>query len=140
MSDTPVDTTNNDEAKLAAFQNLVARHYVPTFVTKLAANGLELTDEVELAHALQLNGKFAAVLGDGASLDTLVDAISAQLNVKAAAEGENAKLSIGTINHALDSAMKSAGVELNDSISATTADGVYSPSDEDIADLKAIAD
>ena len=123
MSDTPVDTTN-DEAKLAAFQNLVARHYVPAFVTKLAANGLELSDEVELAHALQLNGKFAAVLGDGASLDTLV---------------ENAKLSIGTINHALDSAMKSAGVELNDSISATTADGVYSPSDEDIADLKAIA-
>ena len=138
MSDNNVDNTKED-AKIAAFQSLVARHYVPTFVEKLASNGLQLEDEVELAHALQLNGKFAAVMGDGASLDTLVDAMTAQLNIKAASEGDNAKLSIGTINHALDTVIKSAGIELNDSISASTADGVYSPSDEDLAALQAIA-
>ena len=132
------DTKNTEADKLAAFQGLVARHYVPAFVTKLAEHGLTINDEVELAHILQLNGKFAALLGDGASLDTLVDAISAQLNVKAATEGDS-DISIGAINHAIDVAIKSAGIPLDKSISATTADGVYMPADEDVEALKTIA-
>jgi hypothetical protein len=132
-------TDSNPEAeKLAAFQGLVARHYVPAFVTKLAEHGFNIEDETELAHVLQLNGKFAAVLGDGASLDTLVDAITAQLNVKAAAEGST-NISVGSINHAMDSAIKSAGVEVNDNLSAATADGVYTPATEDIEALKTIS-
>jgi len=129
---------NSETKKLEAFQGLVARHYVPTFVTKLAEHGLNIEDEVELAHILQLNGKFAAVLGDGASMDTLVDAIQAQLNVKAASVG-NINVSLGEINHALDRAIKVAGVEVNDALSANTADGVYAPSDEDLAAIKALA-
>jgi hypothetical protein len=129
---------NPDTEKLAAFQGLVARHYVPTFITKLAEHGLQIEDEVELAHILQLNGKFAAVLGDGASLDTLVEAIQTQLNVKAAAVGA-ANINLGEINHALDRAIKEAGIQVDDSLSAITADGVYTPSSEDLAALKAIA-
>ena len=132
-------TDKNPEAeKIAAFQGLVARHYVPTFVTKLAEHGLHIEDEVELAHILQLNGKFAAVLGDGASLDTLVDAIQAQLNVKAASTG-NTNVSIGEINYAIDRAIKVAGIEVNDALSASTADGVYTPSEDDLAAIKALA-
>jgi len=132
-------TNSNPEAeKLAAFQGLVARHYVPAFVTKLAEHGLDIEDEVELAHILQLNGKFAAVLGDGASLDTLVDAIQAQLNVKAAAVGR-ANIDLSEINHALDRAIKVAGIDVDTSLSADTADGVYTPSNEDLTALKTIA-
>ena len=130
--------TNPEAEKLAAFQGLVARHYVPAFVTKLAEHGLNIEDEVELAHILQLNGKFAAVLGDGASLDTLVDAIQNQLNVKAAAVG-GANISISEINYALDQAIKTAGIDVDPSLSASTADGVYTPSKEDLEALKAIA-
>ena len=124
--------------KLAAFQGLVARHYVPTFVTKLAEHGLNIEDETELAHILQLNGKFAAILGDGASLDTLVDAITSALNVKSAAVG-GMNISLGEINHAMDYAIKSAGVPVDESLTATVADGVYTPSNEDMAALRTIA-
>ncbi len=71
---------SDDIKKFEAFQGLVARHYVPTFVEKLASHGMVFETEEELAHALQLNGKFAAVISDGVSLDTLVDAISTRLN------------------------------------------------------------
>ena len=133
-----MNNSNPEAEKLAAFQGLVARHYVPAFVTKLAEHGLDIEDEVELAHILQLNGKFAAVLGDGASLDTLVDAIQAQLNVKAASVGQ-ANIDLSEINHALDRAIKVAGINVDSSLSAATADGVYTPSNEDLAALKAIA-
>ena len=132
-------TDSNSEAeKMAAFQGLVARHYVPAFVTKLAEHGLNIEDETELAHILQLNGKFASILGDGASLDTLVDAISAQLNVKSASQG-GLNISLGAINHAVDSVIKTAGIQVSDNLSAETADGVYTPSSEDIEALQTIS-
>lgn len=130
---------NKQAEKMAAFQGLVARHYVPSFVTKLAEHGLNIEDETELAHILQLNGKFASLLGDGASLDTLVDAITSQLNVKAAVEGGSTNISIGAINHAVDFAIKTAGIPVEDALSAATADGVYTPSNEDMAALLTIA-
>ena len=132
-------TDSNSEAKkMAAFQGLVARHYVPAFVTKLAEHGLNIEDETELAHILQLNGKFAAVLGDGASLDTLVDAISAQLNTKAASQG-GLSISTSALNHAMDAAIKYAGIDVNPALAATTADATYVPSAEDIEALNTIA-
>lgn len=132
-------TDKNTEAeKMAAFQGLVARHYVPAFVTKLAEHGLNIEDETELAHILQLNGKFASILGDGASLDTLVDAISAQLNVKSAQQG-GLNISLSSINHAMDVAIKTAGIDVSDNLSAETADGVYTPSNEDLEALRTIS-
>jgi len=132
-------TDKNTEAeKMAAFQGLVARHYVPAFVTKLAEHGLNIEDETELAHILQLNGKFASILGDGASLDTLVDAISAQLNVKSAQQG-SLNISLSSINHAIDAAIKTAGIDVSDNLSAETADGVYTPSNEDLEALRTIS-
>jgi len=129
---------NTEAKKMAAFQGLVARHYVPAFVTKLAEHGLNIEDETELAHILQLNGKFASILGDGASLDTLVDAISSQLNVKAASQG-SFDVSLSSINHAIDAAIKTAGINVSDNLSAETADGVYTPSSEDLEALRTIS-
>tara|TARA_Y100000310_G_scaffold338264_1_gene427425 strand:- start:1987 stop:2394 length:408 start_codon:yes stop_codon:yes gene_type:complete len=118
---------SDDIKKFEAFQGLVARHYVPTFVEKLASHGMVFETEEELAHALQLNGKFAAVISDGVSLDTLVDAISTRLsttNVKAAAAGHVNSVDLGSINFAFDDIMKEAGFALDDSMQAKQASAV----------------
>tara|TARA_Y100000034_G_C6848571_1_gene384698 strand:- start:738 stop:1139 length:402 start_codon:yes stop_codon:yes gene_type:complete len=108
------------DEKFDAFQGLVARHYVPTFVAKLAEHGMVFDTEEDLAHALQLNGKFAAVLSDGVSLDTLVDAVSARLNVKVASDTRT-PISLSTVNYAFDEIMKEAGFPVDDTMRAKQA-------------------
>ncbi len=115
---------SDDIKKFDAFQGLVARHYVPTFVQKLAEHGMAFETEEELAHALQLNGKFAAVMSDGVSLDTLVDAISSRLNVKTASDGYTPPVNLGVINFAFDAVMKEAGFNVDESMQAKQASAV----------------
>jgi hypothetical protein len=115
---------SDDIKKFDAFQGLVARHYVPTFVQKLAEHGMAFETEEELAHALQLNGKFAAVMSDGVSLDTLVDAISSRLNVKTASDGYTSPVNLGVVNFAFDAVMKEAGFNVDESMQAKQASAV----------------
>ena len=115
---------SDDIKKFDAFQGLVARHYVPSFVQKLAEHGMTFDTEEELAHALQLNGKFASVMSDGVSLDTLVDAMSSRLNVKVAAAGQAPPVNLGTLNFAFDAIMKEAGFEIDESMQAKQASAV----------------
>ena len=63
---------------------------------------------------------------------------SPQLNVKSASDGGR-PVDLAGINHAVDTAMKSAGIQLSDAISAQTADSVFSPDAEDLEALKTIA-
>ena len=128
----------NPNHKFKAFQGLVARHYVPAFVAKCAAHGMVFTDEADLAHALQLNGKLAAVLGDGVSLDSLVDAIAGRLNVKSAAVNDSQPISLAALNYAFDGMMKDAGTPISDDMRAKQASLVQAVPSEDIRDFQTL--
>lgn len=125
------DTDNSESNKIAALQAFVAANYVPEFVKACADNGLEFESESDLAHALQLNGKFAALVSSGVSVDALIDTIVSNLNVKHASEGQ-IKISLANINHALDSGLDSAGVPVDPMNKAAAADAANGVSDEEL--------
>jgi hypothetical protein len=122
---------NVNNEKIAALQQLSAAYYVPQFVKTCAENGLEFESEADLAHALQLNGKFAALIGSGVSVDALIDTIVSGLNVKHAQEG-HIKLSLAQMNHALDMGLEAAGVPVDESTKAASADFAGGVSDEEL--------
>ena len=124
------DTQNNESHKIAALQALIATNYIPQFVKTCFDNGLEFESESDLAHALQINGKFAALVSSGVSVDTLIDTIVSNLNIKHASEGQ-IKVSLANINHALDSGLESAGVPV-DSMNKAAAADVANVSDEEL--------
>ena len=79
--------------------------------------------ETELAHALQLNGKFAALVSSGVSIDSLVDTIVSNLNVKHATQGQ-IDISLSNMNFALDAGLQSAGIPLDPMNKAAAAENV----------------
>lgn len=109
--------------KMAAFTDIYAKNYVPAFVKQCAARGLRFNDEAELAHALQLNGKFAAMATTGVSMDTLVNSLISQINVKHATEGD-VNLDLRSINAALDSTISSIGIKIASHNTTAAADAV----------------
>ena len=123
------DTQNNE--KLAALHQFSAAYYVPQFVKTCAESGLQFESEADLAHALQLNGKFAALVSNGVSVDALIDTIVSGLNVKHASEGQ-IKLSLAQMNHALDAGLEAAGVPVEESTKAASADIAGGVSDEEL--------
>lgn len=126
------DTQNNAEVrKFAAFQTFVNTYYVPEFVKSCAEQGLEFESEQDLAHALQLNGKFASMISNGVSVDALIDTIVSNLNVKHANEGQ-IKISLASMNHALDAGCTAAGIPVDDMNKAAAADCVGGVSDEEL--------
>lgn len=125
------DTANTESTKIAALQNIVNTQYVPEFVKTCAELGLQFENETDLAHALQLNGKFASLVSSGVSIDTLVDSIVTNLNVKHASEGQ-IKLSLASMNYALDAGIEAAGIPTTPMNKAAAADGVASVSDDEL--------
>lgn len=125
------DTQNNESRKIAALQAFVGTYYIPEFVKACAAAGLEFESESDLAHALQLNGKFAALVSSGVSVDALIDTIVSNLNVKHAQEGQ-IKLSLASMNHALDAGLESAGIPVDPMNKAAAADVSAGVSDEEL--------
>jgi hypothetical protein len=103
------ETQNPEIRKIAALQSFVNSYYVPAFVKTCADQGLAFESETDLAHALQLNGKFAALVSSGVSIDALVDTIVSNLNVKHANEGQ-IKISLANMNFALDAGLEAANV------------------------------
>jgi hypothetical protein len=103
------ETQNPEIRKIAALQSFVNAYYIPAFVKTCADQGLAFESEADLAHALQLNGKFAALVSSGVSIDALVDTIVSNLNVKHANEGQ-IKLSLSNMNFALDAGLEAANV------------------------------
>jgi len=130
--ESPMSDTDNSEAKkIAALQALIATNYIPEFVKTCFDSGLEFESESDLAHALQINGQFAALVSPGVSVDALIDTIVSNLNVKHASEGQ-IKLSLASINHALDSGLESAGVPVDSMNKAAAADITNDVSDEEL--------
>lgn len=128
----------NNEApefkKLAALQSFVNAYYVPAFVKACADSGLEFESEADLAHGLQLNGKFASLISSGVSIDSLVDTIVSNLNVKHAQEGQ-IKLSLASMNFALDAGLESAGIPVDSMNKAAAAEFTPVPDAELMAFL-----
>lgn len=126
-------TDKTAAAKQAAFTQLYARNYVPEFVKQCAARGLVFHDEAELAHAMQMNGKFATMAVNGVNMDTLINSMVSQLNVKHAAEGD-LNLDLRTMNAALDSTLNAAGVKVASVNTAAAAEQtkVAGVSDDDL--------
>jgi len=123
---------NNDAPevkKLAALQSFVNAYYVPAFVKTCADAGLEFESESDLAHALQLNGKFAALVSSGVSIDALVDTIVSNLNVKHAHEGQ-IKLSLASLNFALDAGLETAGIPVDPMNKAAAAEFIPASDNE----------
>jgi hypothetical protein len=129
MSNT--ESNNAELRKIAALQAFVGTYYVPEFVKTCAEHGLQFESEADLAHALQINGKFAAMVSSGVSVDALIDSIVSNLNVKHAQEGQ-IKLSLASINHALDSGLESAGVPVDPMNKAASAELSSPVSDEEL--------
>lgn len=125
------DTQNDEFRKIAALQSFVGTYYIPEFVKACAEHGLQFESESDLAHALQLNGKFAAMVSSGVSVDALIDTIVGNLNVKHASEGQ-IKLSLAAMNHALDSGLEAAGVPVAPMNKAAAADVPGGVSDEEL--------
>jgi hypothetical protein len=125
------DIDNTELNKIAALHAFIASNYIPEFVKTCVDNGLEFESESDLAHALQLNGKFAALISSGVSVDSLIDNIVSNLNVKHANEG-SIKISLASINHALDSGLDSAGVPVDSMNKAAAADATNGVSDEEL--------
>lgn len=117
--------------KLAALQTFVQTYYIPSFVKTCADAGLNFENETDLAHALQLNGKFAALVSSGVSIDSLVDTIVSGLNVKHAHEG-GINISLGTMNYALDFGLNQAGIPLDPMNKAAAADAVVYADDAEL--------
>jgi len=109
--------------KLAALQSFVNDHYVPAFVKACAEQGLKFESETDLAHAMQLNGKFAALVSSGVSIDSLVDTIVSNLNVKHASQG-SIDISLSSMNFALDAGLQSAGIPLDPMSKAAAAEHI----------------
>lgn len=109
--------------KLAALQSFVNDNYVPAFVKACAEQGLKFESETDLAHALQLNGKFAAMVSSGISIDSLVDTIVSNLNVKHATHGQ-IDISLASMNFALDNGLQSAGIPLDPMNKAAAAENI----------------
>jgi len=125
------DTQNNEYRKIAALQSFVGTYYIPEFVKTCAEQGLQFESESDLAHALQLNGKFAAMVSSGVSVDTLIDTIVGNLNVKHASEGQ-IKISLASMNHALDVGLETAGIPVAPMNKAAAADTPGGVSDEEL--------
>lgn len=125
------ETQNNETRKIAALQSFVGTYYIPEFVKACAEQGLQFESESDLAHALQLNGKFAALVSSGVSVDALIDTIVSNLNVKHAQEGQ-IKISLATMNHALDTGLATAGIPVAEMNKAASADFAGGVSDEEL--------
>lgn len=125
------ETQNNETRKIAALQTFVGSYYIPEFVKACADQGLQFESESDLAHALQLNGKFAALVSSGVSVDALIDTIVSNLNVKHAQEGQ-IKVSLATMNHALDAGLQTAGIPVGEMNKAAAADLAGGVSDEEL--------
>jgi hypothetical protein len=125
------DTQNNEFRKIAALQSFVGAYYIPEFVKTCAKQGLQFESESDLAHALQINGKFAAMVSSGVSVDALIDTIVGNLNVKHANEGQ-IKLSLSTMNHALDVGFETVGIPVAPMNKAAAADVPGGVSDEEL--------
>lgn len=129
MSNT--ESNNAELRKIAALQAFVGTYYVPEFVKACAEQGLQFESEADLAHALQINGKFAAMVSSGVSVDALIDSIVSNLNVKHAQEGQ-IKISLASINNALDSGLESAGIPVDPMNKAASAELASPVSDEEL--------
>lgn len=114
--------------KLAALQSFVNAYYVPAFVKTCADKGLEFESESDLAHALQLNGKFAAMVASGVSIDALVDTIVSNLNVKHAHDGQ-INVSLASMNFALDAGLEAANIPVDSFNKAAAAE--FTPASDD---------
>lgn len=125
------ETQNAETRKLAALQAFVGTYYVPEFVKACSEKGLEFESEADLAHALQLNGKFAAMVSSGVSVDALIDTIVSNLNVKHAHEGQ-IKLSLASINQAFDMGLDAAGIPVDPMNKAAAANLAGGVSDEEL--------
>ena len=121
----------SDTTKIAALQAVVNNYYVPAFVKACSEQGLEFESAEDLAHALQLNGKFAAMVSTGVSIDALVDTIVSGLNVKHASQGQ-IKISLAAMNHALDGGFAAAGIPVAPMNKAAAADLAGGVSDEEL--------
>lgn len=126
-----ITMSDAQNVKLAALQQFVNAYYVPAFIKTCAAQGLSFENETDLAHALQLNGKLAAMVASGASIDALIDSVVSNLNVKHAHDG-GIDVSLGLINYALDASLGNAGVPVSDMNKAAAADSVVTASDEEL--------
>jgi hypothetical protein len=129
--ETKVSGVNVNSEKIAALQNLVGTYYVPAFVKACSDLGLEFESSEDLAHALQINGKCAAMVGAGVSIDTLVDTIVSGLNVKHASEG-GIKISLAAMNHAFDDGLEAAGIPVDPMNKAASADLAGGVSDDEL--------
>jgi len=109
--------------KLAALQTFVNDNYVPAFIKACAEEGLKLESEADIAHALQLNGKFAALVSSGVSIDSLVDTIVSNLNVKHATDG-HINISLANMNFALDAGLETAGIPVDPMNKAAAAENI----------------
>ena len=125
-------TQHSDFRKMAALQSFVGAYYIPEFVKTCAEQGLKFESEQDLAHALQLNGKFAAMVSAGVSVDALIDTIVSNLNVKHAAEGQ-IKVSLASMNHALDAGLTASGIPVDNMNKAASADLAGNVSDEELS-------
>lgn len=125
------ETQNPEARKLAAVQAFIGAYYIPEFVKTCSENGLNFESESDLAHALQLNGKFAALVSSGVSVDALIDTIVSNLNVKHANEGQ-IKLSLAAINQAFDMGLDAAGIPVDPMNKAAAADMAGGVSDEEL--------
>jgi len=136
MADNKTPYAQTVAQKQAAFTSIYAENYVPAFVKRCAELGLTFSDEADLAHALQLNGKFASLAADGVSMDALINGIMSQVNVKHASVG-NMELDFAGINHALDATLVNAGVKIASVNQAVAVDyqKVASVSDKNIIDI-----
>ena len=121
----------SDPTKIAALHNIVVSYYVPAFIKTFSEHGLQFESAEDLAHALQLNGKFAAMVSTGVSIDALVDTIVSGLNVKHASEGQ-IKISLASMNHALDGGLGAAGIPIAPMNKAAAADLAGGVSDEEL--------
>jgi len=126
---------DNAQEKMAAYQSLIERHFMPTFITKLASSGVELGNYSDLAHATQLSTKFSAMLNAGMRADQLVNAVVDRLHTKKSNEDEVTPLTLSDINQATDSILKRAGHQVDESLSYKQADALYEVSDDDLNDL-----
>jgi hypothetical protein len=123
------ETQNPELRKMAALQSFVNAYYVPAFVKTCADKGLTFETETDLAHALQLNGKFAALVSSGISIDTLVDTIVSNLNVKHANEGQ-IKISLANMNFALDAGLDVSGIPVEPFSKAAAAELIPASEEE----------
>lgn len=127
----PMTNPQDDTKKVAAFQAFVGTYYIPEFVKACSEQGLDFESDSDLAHALQINGKFASLVSAGVSVDALIDTIVSNLNVKHAHEGQ-IKISLASMNHALDAGLDVSGIPVDPMNKAAAADIGSGVSDEEL--------